>query len=606
MISSTALLLLVALSGCSPITVSGGGNTTDTTPASDCPATDDTGTPTDCDVDGDGHEAASCGGDDCNDNDAAINPDMPDETCDGVDNDCDGVDEYKDTNTDTGTVPPPDAGDTSACGGVDNDGDHYMDVDGEGNVVDCNDNDATVHPNADEVCDGVDQDCDGFIDNDAIDATTWYADADSDGYGDASTATDACAAPSGYVADGTDCDDTAADVNPGATDDTCDGRDDNCDGTIDESATSGSTWYLDADSDGYGDASTATDACAAPSGYVADGTDCDDTSAAVNPGEEEIPYDGLDNNCGGDGDEVDIDCDGVDYTIDCDDTDPTVDVATTWYADADSDGYGDASTATDACAAPSGYVADGTDCDDAHPTIHPGATEYCDGIDSNCNGTVNDGDAGGSTWYLDADSDGYGNATVTTEACAAPSGYVADGTDCDDNDNDAWAWTELLTNGNFNTAETIEMYPKLGEDWGVDGSHASTSYVAQKFDGTDGYLEVAGDSSTAWGGFQITQVVDPDDFGLVDGSLVRFFFVVVSTTDYEDAFQVIQSLSYGSVLAGGVYTYTVVDGVSESSGSDIYLDSDGEGIRYSIHVSALPEGETMYLDDASFEACLGG
>ncbi len=55
------------------------------------------------------------------------------------------------------------------------------------------------------------------------DATSWYHDADSDGYGDASTSMTACDQPSGWVPDSSDRDDTDATVNPDA-DGTCDRR----------------------------------------------------------------------------------------------------------------------------------------------------------------------------------------------------------------------------------------------------------------------------------------------------------------------------------------------------------------------------------------------
>jgi hypothetical protein len=38
-----------------------------------------------------------------------------------------------------------------------------------------------------------------------------------------------------------------------------------------------------------------------------------------------------------------------------------------------------------------------------------------------------------STFYIDADGDSFGNATVSQQACSAPNGYVANNTDCDDN-----------------------------------------------------------------------------------------------------------------------------------------------------------------------------
>jgi uncharacterized repeat protein (TIGR02543 family) len=66
----------------------------------------------------------------------------------------------------------------------------------------------------------------------------------------------------------------------------------------------------------------------------------------------------------------------------------------TWYRDADSDGYGNASITTQACTAPVGYVAIAQDCNDSVASVHPGATELCDGIDNNCSGISDEGCAG--------------------------------------------------------------------------------------------------------------------------------------------------------------------------------------------------------------------
>ena len=305
----------------------------------------------------------------------------------------------------------------------DADGDGYDDTACGG--TDCDDTDASIHPGADEYCNGVDDDCDGTIDeDDAVDTSTYYADDDGDGYGDATSTTDACDAPSGYVTDDTDCDDTDGAVNPGATE-VCNGIDDDCDGYIDSDDSSldlrtATTYYADSDGDGWGDAGSTARECDPPSGYVTNDKDCDDTDADIYPGADEY--------CNG----VDDDCDG---TIDESDA---VD-ASTWYADSDGDGYGAAGRSTTACEEPSGYVSDDTDCDDSDPDINPGAIEICNGVDDDCDGDIDTDDSSldtttAGTYYADDDGDGYGDADDSTTTCEPPSGYVTDDTDCDDTD----------------------------------------------------------------------------------------------------------------------------------------------------------------------------
>ncbi len=102
----------------------------------------------------------------------------------------------------------------------------------------------------------------------------------------------------------------------------------------------------------------------------------------------------------------------------------------TYYADVDGDTYGDLASTTLACLTPAGYVLNSTDCNDGNSTINPGATEICNGIDDNCDGTIDEGVE--TTFYADADGDSYGDAASTTLACSVPVGYVTDNTDCND------------------------------------------------------------------------------------------------------------------------------------------------------------------------------
>ena len=287
---------------------------------------------------------------------------------------------------------------------VDLDGDGYSPADG-----DCDDTKPTVHPGAAEWCDGVDNDCNGLTDEvGSIGATTWYHDADRDGYGDDEDVVLSCVALLGYAEVGGDCDDDDATVNPDGTE-TCNGSDDDCDGTIDNGFEM-TTYYRDADGDLRGDALSPLVSCLPPAGYVANTFDCDDTDTDIHSEMPEL--------C----DEKDNDCNGL-----VDD-----DVATYWfYRDVDGDEVGDASDAVEACDRPSGYVIDPGDCDDTDSTVYPGAWEHCNGVDDDCSGVIDDGLAF-TTFYADMDGDGFGDIDTTVEACAVPEGYTSDSTDCDD------------------------------------------------------------------------------------------------------------------------------------------------------------------------------
>jgi len=97
----------------------------------------------------------------------------------------------------------------------------------------------------------------------------------------------------------------------------------------------------------------------------------------------------------------------------------------------DKDGGGGGDDATDADN--DGFAVE-EDCDDEDAGINPGATESCDGVDEDCDETIDEGVA--ATWYADVDGDGYGDPVDSADACVAPDGYTNNADDCDDTTTD--------------------------------------------------------------------------------------------------------------------------------------------------------------------------
>ena len=244
---------------------------------------------------------------------------------------------------------------------------------------------------------------------------TYYADADADGYGNATVSQQACTLPTGYVTNNTDCDDTAA------------------------SKWRSGSFYVDVDGDGYtvGSPVTLCYGAATPSGYSVTslGSDCDDTNA-------------------------------------------TIHASYSFYADADHDTYGTGNLvsvcAVDTTTPPSGYSLNNTDCDDTNASIYRSAVLYTDvdgdGYDagsaticygatlpsgkslatsgSDCDDTDNSKWRSGS-FYVDVDGDGYtvGSAVTLCYGATSPSGYSTNsaGSDCNDSNSAVTTATVIVT-----------------------------------------------------------------------------------------------------------------------------------------------------------------
>ena len=107
--------------------------------------------------------------------------------------------------------------------GIDHDGDGF------GELVDCDDQNDQIYPGAEELCDNLDNNCDGEIDE-GFTLSTFYVDADMDGYGDDQNTIMACAQPPLTSTTAGDCDDANSSINPGVTEIPDNGIDEDCDG----------------------------------------------------------------------------------------------------------------------------------------------------------------------------------------------------------------------------------------------------------------------------------------------------------------------------------------------------------------------------------------
>jgi len=277
--------------------------------------------------------------------------------------------------------------------------------------TDCDDSDADRFPGNDEVCDVAnhDEDCDP--------STYGFRDNDEDGSPDARCCN---IDPVDDVPRcGRDCDDSAPGVNP-MVPEVCNGFDDDCDGQTDE----GLIVILTADSDGDGHGGIGAaqmPACRGMVGYAELADDCDDDNAERFPGNPEVcDVAMVDEDCSGFGNDIVCDCVG---------------------------------TATELCGTLGPCAGAQRECNDSGtwgPCAVVPQTEVCNGVDDDCDGSVDETLT--VTCYRDNDGDSYaGDAASATPTCRSaatdrvgapwngcPVGFTSRaptaGTDCCDRD----------------------------------------------------------------------------------------------------------------------------------------------------------------------------
>jgi hypothetical protein len=418
------------------------------------------------------------------------------------------------------------------------------DLDGDGFAadVDCSPRDPRVNPGATEIpYNGIDDDCDSATPDD---------DLDGDGF-----------------MQNEDCDDLRSAHHPGATE-SCDQLDEDCDGVIDEEL--GDLWYADADQDGFGDPDTQARGCDRPTGWLPTASDCDDQDANVHPGAAERCND------------KDDDCDQV------------IDEGLTqsWFADRDGDGFGDPDTTLEDCDLPEQGVSNDTDCDDTRADVFPHAEEFCDGLDSDCDATVDEHASDARLWYLDHDGDGFGNTAYPWTDCDGGDTWVTDPGDCDDDNETVNALADELCDGIDNDCDgAIDDSAALDQTtWFLDADSddfgVSTTTV-QSCVQPSGYAAESGDCDDSDPGTHPAAAEICNDGADNDCDGTDNGCTLVGELDLALADQAF----YGASTSGGL---AVVQGVGDLNGDG--LPDLGFGV---------PE-ETTLLDSASFSVPYSG
>lgn len=215
-----------------------------------------------------------------------------------------------------------------------------------------------------------------------------------------------------------------------------------------------------------------------------------------------------------------------------------------------------------------GFLAS-VDCNDDDATVFPGALELCDGIDNDCNSTVDDGYAADAVvFFLDEDGDGYGTTKSSQMACvdAEVAGFVANASDCDDEDNDVNPGAPELCNlVDDDCNRAVDDNPTDAETYHADNDRdgfGSRTLVRKTCQAPEGWVKEGGDCN------DFDFLVNPNALEYCDG----FDNDCDDETDEPDA----------------------------EDHSVFYVDNDGDGYGWEetpIDACYLPDGYAANADD---------
>ena len=336
----------------------------------------------------------------------------------------------------------------------------------------------------------------------------------------------------------TDCDDGDATRSPVGPE-TCNGRDDDCDGVASFVISTGDT--EDDDRDGFAD-----NACGGP--------DCNDLDPYAYPGAPEL------------NDDVDNDCDG---TVDEDVT------AIEWYTDEDGDGAGGGDPIM-SDERQTDRVPDGSDCDDEDAGANEDAVERCDGVDNDCDGSVDESAIGQLIAYLDSDSDGYGDAETSQVACRGelPTGYADNPGDCNDDDGMINPGAmEVVNAGIDDDCDGAIDEVVMGDACYVDGDADGygTGDAISPCPGTTGYASLAGDCDDGDGmirpgAMETCDEVDNDCDSMTDETVSQTWYPNTDGDAYGDENAPMQACSQPGAM------WTMAGGDCDDGNASIHPD----------------------------------